>query len=428
MLQRLSRLERHIKIVVVGIGSLGRGIVYQAHITPYFECIGIANRTIEKAISCAEWLGRPYQIVQTKRQLYAAVEAGKLAITDDGNLLAHCELADVLIESSNATFEGAQHAITALKHGLHTIMVNAEADLTYGPLLLSIAESEGLVYSSCDGDQPAAIKRLVDQILFWGFDLVMAGNIKGYLDRYVNPTTIAPEADRRGLGYRICTSFTDGTKLCVEMSIVANALGLRTAVPGMIGPRAAHLAGVIDLFDFDALWGAERQPLVDYILGAQPQGGVFVIAHTDREYQQSTLAWLPSATGPGPYYLFYRNYHLRHFEALRTALDAVADTQALLKPDYGFRTNVIAYARQDLKQGDRLDGIGGYACYGLIENFDVGNNSCPGLPICLADGVILRHDTKKDERISFQDVIYDPDAPQFSLYAEALTIGSKSAI
>ena len=425
MLQRLSRMERDIKVVVVGIGSMGKGIVYQVEITPFIECVAIADRNIEKAIACAEWLKRPYEVVYTQSQLHAAVEAGNLAITDDGNLAAQCEIADALIESSTAIYEGALHAITALKHGLHVIMINAEADLTYGPLLLSTAKCEGLIYSSCDGDQPAAIKRLVDQIMFWGFDLVMAGNIKGYLDRYVNPTSIIPEADKRGLEYKMCTSFTDGTKLNIEMALVANALNLRAAVPGMLGPRSTSISQVFELFDFDTLWGADPRPLVDYVLGAQPKGGVFVIVHSDREYQQYTLDWFPVELGPGPYYLFYRPYHLRHIEAMNTVVDTVLNSHALLKPDYGHATNVFAYAREDLKKGTRLDGIGGYCCYGLIENAHDGNVSPAGLPICLSENVTLRRDVNKDERIALQDAIYDSNDPRYLLYAEALAAGGK---
>ncbi len=424
MLQSLNKVEHNIKIVIIGIGSIGKGLVFQTQITPKIECIGIADIRIERAIACAEWLELDYQIVDSPCELSAAVEAGKLAVTDNGQLLAQCEQADVLIEACSAIFEGAGHAITALKHGLHAVMMNYEADLMYGPLLYSIAEAEGLIYSSCDGDQPAVIKRMVDEILFWGFDLVMAGNIKGYLDRYANPTTIAPEADKRNLDRKMCASYTDGTKLGVEMAVLANALGLRTAVPGMIGPRANHISEVFDLFDFDALWANDRRPLVDYVLGAQPKGGVFVIAHTDRPFQQFTLDWFPPDMGPGPYYLFYRPYHLGHIEALATVVDAVINSRSLLKPDYGFKTNVIAYARKDLKCGDKLDGLGGYTSYGLIENLTE-NTLHPGLPICLANEITLFRDITKDERITFQDVRYDSSAPQFSLYAEALALESK---
>ena len=131
--------------------------------------------------------------------------------------------------------------------------------------------------------------------------------------------------------------------------------------------------------------------------------------------------------GSGPYYLFHRPYHLSHFEALTTVVDAVVDSRAILKPDRGLITNVIAYARKDLKMDAILDGLGGYTCYGLIEN--IGDNDIrAGLPICLADGVTLRRDIKKDERITLQDVIYDPGHPRFRLYSEALAIGSRQTI
>lgn len=420
MLPRLNRLDANIKVVIIGIGSIGKGLLFQSLITPRIQCIGIADVQIEKAVSCAQWLGLDYQVVYSESELNAAVEAGKLAVTDSGTLLARSLHADALIESSSAVYEGAVHAITALNHGLHAIMMNYEADLMYGPLILSLAESQGLVYSSCDGDQPATLKRMIDEILFWGFDLVMAGNIKGFLDRYVNPTTIIPEADKRQLDYRMCTAYTDGTKLSIEMAVLANALDLRTAVPGMLGPKANDVNQVFDVFDFDHLWGQSRRPLVDYLLGSQPKGGVFVIGYTEHAFQQFTLDWYPSEMGSGPYYLFYRPYHLGHMEALSTVVDAVLDGQSLLKPTYGYKTNVIAYARKELKKGEVLDGLGGYSCYGLIENMTAEVPS--GLPVCLSASVTLRRDISKDERICLDDVRYDDKAPQYHLYAQALAI------
>jgi len=419
MLQRLNALDKEIKIAIIGIGSIGKGLVLQAQLTPGIECVAIADIKLEKAIACAEWLERDYEIVHNLHALHDAVVRGKLAISDDGQLVAQCELVDALIESSSAIEAGGIHGITALKHNTHLIMMNYDADLLYGPLLMSLAEQNGLVYTSCDGDQPATIKRLIDDILLWGFDLVLAGNIKGYLDRRVNPTTIIPEADKRELDYRMCTSYTDGTKLNVEMAVVANSLGLRTAVPGMLGPRANHVREVFDHFDFDVLWKETRKPLVDYLLGTEPLGGVFVVVHTSDEFQQFTLDWYPSEMGTGPYYYFYRPHHLGHIEAMACVAEAVLDGRALLKPDHGFQTNVFAYTRQELRQGDVLDGIGGYTCYGLIEN-TVDDAGQPGIPICLADQVVLRHDIGVDEKIGFRDVLFDPGEVRFKLYFDAL--------
>jgi predicted homoserine dehydrogenase-like protein len=114
----------------------------------------------------------------------------------------------------------------------------------------------------------------------------------------------------------MATAYTDGTKLSIEMALVANALGLRTTVPGMHGPRSEKVQDVFKLFDFPALW-ADRQPSVDYILGAEPGGGVYAIGYCDHPYQQDmprTTRW--DAIVPS----FYRPCHLCHVEALNASL------------------------------------------------------------------------------------------------------------
>lgn len=418
LLSRLRALEDNIRVGIIGIGSIGKGLVLQCQMTPGMECVAIADIKMDRAIACAEWLERDYRIVHTLEAMHETIHRGKIAVCEEGDLVARCDLADVLIESTNAIAAGGRFAITALEHRKHLVMMNYEAGLIFGPYLSHLAQEQGMVYTSCDGDQPTVLRHLINELEFMGFELVMAGNIKGYLDRYANPTTIIPEADKRNLDYRMCASYTDGTKLCIEMAVLANGLGLRTAVPGMYGPRANHVHDVFDLFDLDALWEGKR-PFVDYILGAKPAGGVFAIGYTDNEYQQSTLAWFPPQMGPGPFYLFYRPYHLGHFEAMACVAEAVLDGCSVLKPDFGFQTNVYAYAKRDLDKGERLDGIGGYTCYGLIENCSE-NDDHPGIPICLAQSVILKRNVAKDEKIFTEDVIYDPADFQFKLYLKAV--------
>ncbi len=418
LLSRLRALEDNIRVGIIGIGSIGKGLVLQCQMTPGMECVAIADIKMDRAIACAEWLERDYRIVHTLEAMHETIHRGKIAVCEEGDLVARCDLADVLIESTNAIAAGGRFAITALEHRKHLVMMNYEAGLIFGPYLSHLAQEQGMVYTSCDGDQPTVLRHLINELEFMGFELVMAGNIKGYLDRYANPTTIIPEADKRNLDYRMCASYTDGTKLCIEMAVLANGLGLRTAVPGMYGPRANHVHDVFDLFDLDALWEGKR-PFVDYILGAKPAGGVFAIGYTDNEYQQSTLAWFPPQMGPGPFYLFYRPYHLGHFEAMACVAEAVLDGCSVLKPDFGFQTNVYAYAKRDLDKGERLDGIGGYTCYGLIENCSE-NDDHPGIPICLAQSVILKRNVAKDEKIFTEDVIYDPADFQFKLYFKAV--------
>jgi predicted homoserine dehydrogenase-like protein len=120
--------------------------------------------------------------------------------------------------------------------------------------------------------------------------------------------------------------------------------------------------------------------------------------------------------GEGPYYTFYRPYHLCHIEAMQTIFDAVHGNKAVLTPDYGFVTNVYAYAKKDLAEGDALDGIGGYACYGIIEN-SADQKDMPGIPICLADRVHMKKSVKKGGKIYLSDVDYDADRLDFRLYS-----------
>lgn len=419
-LNRLKALEQKIRIGIVGIGSIGKGMVLQAQLTPGMECVVIADIILERATAWADQLKLEYQVVENLNQMHDAIRQGRVAVCTDGDLVAQCELIDVFVDATNSIAAGGQFAITAIEHEKHIVMMNYEADLMFGPYLMRLAQEKGRVYTVCDGDQPTVLKHLIDEFEFMGFQLVMAGNIKGYLDRYVNPTLIVPEADKRNLDYKMCTSYTDGTKLCVEMAVLANGLGLKTYVPGMCGPRMQDIHQVFDCFDFESMWDG-RHAMVDYVLGPRPKGGVFAIAYTDHKYQQDTLAWFPPDMGPGPFYLFYRPYHLGHLESMATVAAAVLDQKPVLKPDYGFRTNVYAYAKQDLRQGDTLDGMGGYAAYGLIENCD-DNAINPGIPICLAENVTLKVDVAKDEKILLSDVVYDPEDFAFKLHLKAVEL------
>jgi predicted homoserine dehydrogenase-like protein len=100
---------------------------------------------------------------------------------------------------------------------------------------------------------------------------------------------------------------------------------------------------------------------------------------------------------------------------------AALDGAALLQPLHGLRTNVFAYARRPLHLGEQLEGVGGYTCYGLIENC-VSGEIPRGLPICLADDVVLKRDVAQDESITLDDVEVDTRRIDFDLYRKAVRI------
>ena len=64
---------------------------------------------------------------------------------------------------------------------------------------------------------------------------------------------------------------------------------------------------------------------------------------------------------------------------------------------------MVTVAKRDLKAGERLDGIGGFCTYGLIDN-TADARSMAALPIGLSEGCVLRRDVSKDDVLSFNDV------------------------
>jgi predicted homoserine dehydrogenase-like protein len=125
--------------------------------------------------------------------------------------------------------------------------------------------------------------------------------------------------------------------------------------------------------------------------------------------------------GKGPYYLFYRPYHLCHVEAIASVVEPIIDGRPLMQPEKGFQTDVYAYAKRDLKADEMLDGLGGYNCYGMIENCK-SLNGRNRLPILLAENVKLKRDIRKDEMINFEDVVYDRKDYAFDLFFKTIEV------
>jgi predicted homoserine dehydrogenase-like protein len=408
---RGSAANHPISFALIGAGSVGAGVFHQSLLTENVRCDVVCDSNLELALACNDST-RAAKLVASVGELADVVRTGRLAICEDATLAAAAPSIDVLFDASTAIDAAPQFITMAMAAGKHVVMMNAEADELFGPFFWREAQRHEVAYTSADGDQPAVLARLVEELRFYGLTLVMAGNIKGFLDRYTDPIKIQPEAAKRYLNPQMCASYTDGTKLAVEMSIVANGLGCNLLRNGMIGPRAVEAIDLLESFDLASHWRLGDPPLVDYILGAKPKGGVFVVGYTEDVYQRRMLDWFPPEIGPGPFYVLTRPYHLVHMETMRTVIEVARTGRSLLAPRFGRRTEVVSYAKQDLPMGTTLTGPGGPECYGLIEMCD---RNSPGLPICLSSGARLKRDILKDSRIEFSAV------EERSLPAQALS-------
>jgi predicted homoserine dehydrogenase-like protein len=166
----------------------------------------------------------------------------------------------------------------------------------------------------------------------------------------------------------------------------------------MYGPEAKDVHDALELFDADEL--VER-PIVDYLVGAEPAPGVFVLGHHDHPVQRAYLDLYK--LGAGPLYVFYRPYHLCHFEVPATLARAVLFGDATVAPLDGPRVDVVAAAKRELHAGETLDGIGFFMTYGLAENAEVVAAE-KLLPMGLAEGCRLARDVAKDAVLTYADV------------------------
>jgi predicted homoserine dehydrogenase-like protein len=160
-----------------------------------------------------------------------------------------------------------------------------------------------------------------------GYKPVLIGNMKGLQDFYRTPETQKNFASMHGLSPKMATSFADGTKISMENTLVANATGFGVGKRGMFGPKCSHVDEAKGLFSLDMLLKGGK---VDYILGAQPGPGVFVLGYDDNPKRQPYMRYYK--LGDGPLYVFYTPYHLASLEVPLTAARAVLFHDAAVAP------------------------------------------------------------------------------------------------
>lgn len=398
---------RPIRVGMIGAGFMARGTALQiVQYTPGMRLVAIANRTLERAQQAYVEAGMPADAIRhvtSQTALEQAIADGAPAVTDEALLLCRAEGVDVIVEITGAVEFGAQVALEAFAHGKHVVTMNAELDGTVGSILQHYARKAGVILSVSDGDQPGVTMNLFRFVKGLGVRPVVCGNIKGLHDPYRNPTTQAGFAKQWGQNPYMVTSFADGTKISFEQAIVANATGMRVARRGMFGPTVpsgTHLQEVANsLYPLEA--ALEGPGIVDYVVGAVPGPGVFVLGTHDHPAMQHYLNLYK--LGKGPLYLFYTPYHLCHFEVPTTVARVALLGDATLRPAGPPCVDVITAAKVDLAAGTTLDGLGGYHTYGLAENSEVAQ--AEGLlPIGLAEGCTLKRDLPKDAVLTYADV------------------------
>jgi len=407
LLAERQKEGRPVRVALVGAGFMGRGLVNQVvSSVPGMEVVAIGARTPEQGVRAFDEAGVTGAVLADDRAAVSrAVASGTPVVSPDVMAVVGADGVDVVVDVTGHVELGAHVALEAFEHGKHLVLLNAEVDATVGPELARRADAAGVVYTGCDGDQPGVQMNLVRFVRGIGLTPLVAGNIKGLQDPYRNPTTQEGFARRWGQDPHMVTSFADGTKVSVEQALVANATGMTVHRRGMLGrDHREHVDTLVELYDVDelrAMGGA-----VDYVVGAQPGPGIYVLASHDDPRQRHYLELYK--LGTGPLYSFYTPYHLCHFEVPTTIARAALLGDATIRPlGRTPSVDVVTLVKTDLTAGTVLDGLGGYHYYGEAERADT---TAAGrlLPVGVAVGCTLLRDVPKDAVLTYDNVRLPP--------------------
>jgi len=392
-----------IKVAIIGAGYSGRTIAHQIiHSFPSMRLVAISNRTLETARQAYLSAGVTEILeVKTASEMADAARQSKCCITDDASVVCDAEGIDAIIEATGTIEFGCQVVLRAIHGGKHVILMNVELDATLGPILKAEADRAGVVYTNSDGDEPGVAMNMIRFVRSIGLKPLVAGNLKGFLDPYRNPDTQRAFAEKNNQKPATMASFADGTKLAMELNVLANATGFKVAKRGMHGPALDHVNSSPEFFKDKLLEGG----MVDFLVGAAPNNGAFVLGYSEDPVKAAFLQYLKM--GPGPLYTFYTPFHLPQMEIPLTVARAVLFKDATVAPIGAPVCDSLAVAKRDLVPGETLEGFGGFTCYTQLENYAVSRQE-NALPIGLAEGCVLRRAVAKDSVLTYDDVELPP--------------------
>ena len=423
MLLERQAAGRPVTVGLIGAGKFGTMFLAQARFTDGMHLVAVADLDASRARRQLRATGWSEEAISASSLENALARRMTHVMEDAQALIAYPEI-EVIVEATGVPAAGIRHALSAIAHGKHIVMVNVEADALAGPLLARKAKAAGVVYSLAWGDQPALICEHVDWARACGFNVVAAGKGTRYephyhrstpdtvwdiLDKYLSIT------DRNSINPKMFNSFVDGTKSAIEMTAVCNATGLLPQSQGLGFPPATRFE-LADVCRPKADGGTlEKAGVTEVTSSVYRDGrdvphhlalGTYVVFEGDSDYARRCFkeyAMLPDKSGR--YAALYRPIHMIGLELGVSVASAALRKEPTGAPT-GFRSDVAATAKRPLKSGDVLDGEGGFCVWG--KQVPAARSLAEGLlPLGLAHEVRLKRDVGEGQCLRWGDVAYD---------------------
>jgi predicted homoserine dehydrogenase-like protein len=414
-----------VTVGLIGAGKFGTMFLSQVIRTRGMHLVGVADLDVTRAhgqLKAAGWPDTAY----AAKSAVDALKKRATFVTDDAAALIECPGIEVIVEATGVPGAGIAHALKAIEHGKHIVMVNVEADVVAGPLLARRAKAAGVVYSLAWGDQPALICEHVDWARAAGFKVICAGKGTRYHPSYhqSTPDTLwdildqyLQIKDRNSINPKMFNSFIDGTKSGIEMSAVCNATGLVPQSGGLGFPPATRfeLAEVCKpKSDGGTL---EKAGVTEVTSSVYRDGsdvphhlalGTYVVIEGESDYARRCFKeYAMLSDQSGKYAALYRPIHLIGLELGISVASAALRHEPTGAPT-GFRSDVVATAKRALKAGEILDGEGGFCVWGKQQPADVSLEN-DLLPLGVAHNVKLKRDIAQGVALKWSDVACDPN-------------------
>jgi predicted homoserine dehydrogenase-like protein len=406
----LARAQSHgpVTIGLAGAGQMGTDIIVQVALMPGLRIGAIAEVRTQTAIDGVLLSGRDrgdIAIASSANAIDAAIESGKIAVTDDLNALAQAGRIDVIIDATGNPNIGTLFALEVMKNGKHIVMLNVEADITIGRFLKEEARKAGVIYTGAAGDEPACTLEIIGFARSLGMKVIAAGKGKNNpLKIDAMPAEYEKEARERNMNARMLVEFIDGSKTAIEMVAIANATGLVPDVPGMHGPTATRdeLASVLCPKEDGGI--LNKKGVVDYSIGKGVAPGVFCIVET--QHPRVLERMIDLKVGKGPYFTIYRPYHLTSLEVPLSAARAVLHKTADMVPLDHPVAEAVAVAKRDLNPGDMLGMIGESDYRGHAVTWE--DARAKGMvPIGIAEKAKVMKPIKTGELLTYENCVPD---------------------
>jgi len=407
-LERRHRQGKPVRVGLIGAGQMGTDIIVQTDLMSGIEVVAAADAIPENVFAARRIAGnggRAPEMADDAAAVARIVGRGRLAVCKSYHDICAAEDVDVVIDATGNPNVGANVALATIAAGKHIVMMNVEADVTIGAYLSAKAEEAGVVYTLGAGDEPSSTMELVNFLRGLGYPIVAAGKGKNNAFRTdATPDAYVAEATRRNMNPRMLVEFVDGSKTMVEMVALANATGLVPDIPGMHGPSAAVDALHTTFCPRDEGGILSRKGVVDFTVARGVAPGVFAVAELRHPRLRERMNDLQ--LGEGPYYTFYRPYHLTSLEVPLSAAAAVLYGQSHMRPLAVPSAEVGARAKRDLAPGETLDAIGEY-CYRGFALSRTDAIVLNALPLGLAQGAKVTRKIAKDEYLTYANCAPD---------------------